>query len=73
MFKQPGVSLEQEGPMATGNTLAYLSGFGNEFESESQPGALPVGRNSPQKPPYGLYVEQISGSPFIGSRAANRR
>lgn len=52
---------------------AYLSGFGNEFESESLPGALPVGRNSPQKPPYGLYAEQISGSPFISSRAANRR
>ena len=55
------------------DTLSYLSGFGNEFESESLPGALPVGRNSPQKPPYGLYAEQISGSPFISTRAANRR
>jgi homogentisate 1,2-dioxygenase len=53
--------------------LTYLSGFGNEFESESLPGALPVGRNSPQRAPYGLYVEQISGSPFIGARSANRR
>ena len=25
----------------------YLSGFGNGFESEALPGALPVGRNSP--------------------------
>jgi homogentisate 1,2-dioxygenase len=27
----------------------YLSGFGNGFESEALPGALPVGRNSPQR------------------------
>jgi homogentisate 1,2-dioxygenase len=53
--------------------LAYLSGFGNEFESESLPGALPVGRNSPQRTPYGLYAEQLSGSPFIATRAATRR
>lgn len=53
--------------------LPYLSGFGNEFESESLPGALPVGRNSPQRAPYGLYTEQLSGSPFIATRAATRR
>ena len=45
-------------------TLAYLSGFGNSFETEALPGALPVGRNSPQKANYGLYAEQLSGSPF---------
>ena len=27
----------------------YMSGFGNGFETEALPGALPVGRNSPQK------------------------
>ena len=32
----------------------YLSGFGNSFETEALPGALPIGRNSPQKCPYGL-------------------
>jgi homogentisate 1,2-dioxygenase len=28
------------------STLQYMSGFGNSFETESLPGALPVGRNS---------------------------
>jgi homogentisate 1,2-dioxygenase len=53
--------------------LSYLSGFGNEFASEALPGALPVGQNSPQRCPYGLYAEQISGSPFTAPRAENRR
>src|SRR4029078_5968677 len=53
--------------------VEYLSGFGNGFETEALPGALPVGRNSPQKCPYGLYAEQISGSPFTAPRDANER
>lgn len=40
----------------------YMSGFGNGFETEALPGALPLGRNSPQKCAYGLYAEQLSGS-----------
>jgi len=44
--------------------LAYLTGFNNEFATEALPGALPVGRNSPQKCPYGLYAEQLSGTAF---------
>jgi homogentisate 1,2-dioxygenase len=52
---------------------AYLTGFGNGFETEALPGALPVGRNSPQKCPYGLYAEQLSGSPFTAPRASNER
>jgi homogentisate 1,2-dioxygenase len=51
----------------------YLSGFGNGFESEALPGALPVGRNSPQQCAYGLYAEQLSGSPFTAPRASNER
>jgi homogentisate 1,2-dioxygenase len=51
----------------------YMSGFGNGYETEALPGALPVGRNSPQKCPYGLYAEQISGSPFTAPRASNER
>lgn len=51
----------------------YQSGFGNEFASEALPGALPVGQNSPQRAPYGLYTEQMSGTPFTAPRAANRR
>jgi len=51
----------------------YQSGFGNEFMSEALAGALPVGQNSPQKAPYGLYAEQLSGSAFTAPRGANRR
>jgi homogentisate 1,2-dioxygenase len=56
-------------------TLAagYMSGFGNSFETECLPGALPVGRNSPQKLAYGLYAEQLSGSPFTAPQATNQR
>jgi homogentisate 1,2-dioxygenase len=50
-----------------------LSGFGNQFQSEAVAGALPVGRNSPQRPPLGLYAELLSGSAFTAPRAENRR
>jgi len=53
--------------------LHYQSGFGNHFSSEALPGALPVGRNSPQRPAYGLYAEQFSGTSFTAPRHANRR
>jgi homogentisate 1,2-dioxygenase len=51
----------------------YQSGFGNEFATEALAGALPVGRNSPQRCPYGLYAEQLSGTAFTAPRADNRR
>ena len=51
----------------------YMSGFGNTFETEALAGALPVGRNSPQKVNYGLYAEQLSGSPFTAPQASNQR
>jgi homogentisate 1,2-dioxygenase len=51
----------------------YRTGFGNHFASEALPGALPVGRNSPQKPPFGLYAEQFSTTAFTAPRASNRR
>lgn len=53
--------------------LNYMTGFGNAFESEALPGALPRGRNSPQKCPYGLYAEQLSGSAFTAPQATNAR
>jgi homogentisate 1,2-dioxygenase len=53
--------------------LRYQSGFGNHFATEALPGALPEGRNSPQRCPYGLYAEQFSGTAFTAPRAANRR
>ncbi len=54
-------------------TTGYMSGFGNSFETEALPGALPIGRNSPQKCNYGLYAEQLSGSPFTAPQASNQR
>jgi homogentisate 1,2-dioxygenase len=54
-------------------TLSYQSGFGNEFATEALPGTLPVGRNSPQRAPHGLYAEQLSGTAFTAPRHANRR
>src|SRR3954449_11761453 len=54
--------------MATG----YQSGFGNTFSSEAQKGALPIGRNSPQRAPRGLYTEVLSGSAFTAPRAENQ-
>jgi homogentisate 1,2-dioxygenase len=59
--------------MQLGADRAYLAGFGNQFQSEAVPGALPVGRNSPQRPPLGLYAELLSGSAFTAPRAENRR
>ncbi|CAH1116086.1 unnamed protein product [Phaedon cochleariae] len=55
--------------------LKYLSGFGSEFSSEDPrcPNSLPEGQNSPQKCPYGLYAEQLSGSAFTAPRAENVR
>lgn len=51
----------------------YQTGFGNEFATEAVEGALPVGQNSPQKAPLGLYAEQFSGTAFTAPRATNKR
>lgn len=51
----------------------YNSGFGNEFATEAVAGALPVGMNSPQRAPLGLYAEQFSSTAFTAPRAQNRR
>ena len=53
--------------------LSYMPGFGNDFETECLPGVLPQGQNSPQKCNYGLYAEQLSGSPFTAPRGTNER
>jgi homogentisate 1,2-dioxygenase len=47
--------------------------LGNHCSTEALPGALPLGRNSPQVCPYGLYAEQLSGTAFTVSRAGSRR
>jgi len=58
---------------ALSSDLSYLSGFGNEFSTEALPGALPVGRNSPQRNEYGLYAELFSGTAFTVPRSEARR
>src|SRR5262245_6346948 len=58
---------------ASAKTYAYQRGFGNEHVSEAVAGALPQGRNSPQRAPLGLYAEQLSGTAFTQPRAVNRR
>ncbi len=53
--------------------VKYQSGFGNHFASEAAKGALPQGRNNPQKAPKGLYAEQLSGSAFTAPGRENQR
>ncbi len=57
----------------TAEGLDHSAGFGNQHSSEAVAGALPHGRNSPQRAPLGLYAEQLSGSAFTEPRADNRR
>src|SRR6184192_4514707 len=68
-----GDSPMTEAAATTSAAPRYQSGFGNHFASEALPGALPQGRNSPQRCAYGLYAEQFSGSAFTAPRHANRR
>lgn len=65
------VEISKDQPLATSN--AYMPGFGNDFETEALPGALPQGMNSPQKCAYGLYAEQLSGTAFTAPRGQNER
>src|ERR1700733_13600293 len=53
--------------------MKYLSGFGAHHETEALEGALPIGQNSPQRVPFGLYAEQLSGTSFTAPRRDNRR
>ena len=53
------------------SVINYQLGFGNRFSSEALKGALPQGRNSPQRPARGLYPEVLSGSAFTAPRAEN--
>jgi homogentisate 1,2-dioxygenase len=53
--------------------VKYQDGFGNQFSSEAVAGGLPVGQNSPQRHPLGLYAEQFSGTAFTVPRTEARR
>ncbi|MEM6635124.1 MAG: homogentisate 1,2-dioxygenase [Pseudomonadota bacterium] len=56
-----------------GTSAGYMPGFGNNFETEALPDALPQGMNSPQKCAYGLYAEQLSGTAFTAPSHQNER
>ena len=66
-------SMEPKPAAQPAENRCYQSGFGNEFATEALAGVLPQGQNSPQKVPYGLYTEQLSGTAFTAPRHANRR
>src|SRR5438105_15480438 len=54
-------------------TTGYMTSFAGHHATEAVPGALPKGRNSPQRPAFGLYAEQVSGTSFTAPRHENRR
>ncbi len=53
--------------------MTYHPGFANHIATEAVAHALPIGCNSPQHVPFGLYAEQLSGTAFTAPRAENRR
>lgn len=73
MEPQPKLQPELQGAMNSNPRASYQPGFGNEFATEAVAGALPVGQNSPQRPPLGLVSELVSGTAFVAPRALNRR
>src|ERR1700756_1796045 len=73
MLDRPAAPARARAARSQPSAPRYMSGFGNSFETEALPGALPIGRNSPQRVNYGLYAEQLSGSPFTAPQATNQR
>jgi homogentisate 1,2-dioxygenase len=59
--------------MLTSSSPAYVAGFGGHVATEAVAGALPLARNSPQRPAFGLYAEQLSGTAFTMPRHENKR
>ena len=73
MNRQTAMRAMRRGATPVGTHEGYMPGFGNDFETEALPGALPQGQNSPQKCNYGLYAEQLSGTAFTAPRGQNER
>ncbi len=73
MEQSSGQNSENEHDSRYGTMPGYMAGFGNDFETEALKGALPQGRNSPQRVEYGLYAEQLSGSPFTAPHGTLER
>ncbi|KAK4891498.1 hypothetical protein LTR28_002458, partial [Elasticomyces elasticus] len=60
-------------PFAFKEKYQYQNGFASYHETEAVEGALPIAANSPQKPPYGLYAEKLSGTAFTAPRHENQQ
>ena len=73
MNRQTDIARARQAETPVGTHPGYMPGFGNDFETEALPGALPQGQNSPQRCAYGLYAEQLSGTPFTAPRGQNER
>lgn len=73
MNKQSSLNTMTKAPSTPGPHEGYMPGFGNDYETEALPGALPQGMNSPQKCNYGLYGEQLSGAAFTAPSHQNER
>jgi len=56
-----------------GNTRRRSSRLTATGRSEAIEGALPLAANSPQKCPYGLYNEKLSGTAFTAPRDENQQ
>ena len=68
MTSKPDLSGLTQADASNGIIKGYMPGFGNDFETEALPDALPQGMNSPQRVNYGLYAEQLSGTAFTDVR-----
>jgi homogentisate 1,2-dioxygenase len=73
MNRPTDITRARQADTPVGTHPGYMPGFGNDFETEALPGALPQGQNSPQRCAYGLYAEQLSGTPFTAPRGQNER
>src|SRR5262249_49083177 len=73
MTARLGTREQPTGAPDSSKPLSYQTGFANDFATEALPGTLPARGNSPQRPAYGLYTEQISGTAFTAPRPATRR
>jgi len=73
MNKDAQISALNQAASTLGTQAGYMPGFGNDFETEALPNALPQGQNSPQRCPYKLYAEQLSGTAFTAPRGENER
>ena len=72
-MNRPITNPEAGRPADADAAAGYLRGFGNHVATEAAAGALPDGQNSPQRAPFGLYAEQLSGAAFTAPRHENRR